>query len=131
MSSSLVADASFVVNAWLPGDDQGRRAHDFLESHHVFVPELLFVEVSKQFRRFENIGWPDAEREFSRFLSAPWFVIPFAVYGRLAWTFRHDVSLTDACYVALARGLRVPLVTHDLKLAKTAARYCDVMTPNF
>ncbi|MCT2226053.1 type II toxin-antitoxin system VapC family toxin [Microbacterium paraoxydans] len=43
------------------------------------------------------------------------------------WTLREDVSAYDAGYVALAEALDVPLLTADHRLAKTAARYCDVV----
>ena len=35
-----------------------------------------------------------------------------------AWTLRANVSAYDACYVALARDLRCPLVTRDLRLSR-------------
>ena len=43
------------------------------------------------------------------------------------WSLRDDVSAYDAGYVALAEALDVPLLTADRRLAKTAARYCDVV----
>jgi predicted nucleic acid-binding protein len=43
------------------------------------------------------------------------------------WSLREDVSAYDAGYVALAEALDVPLLTADHRLAKTAARYCDVV----
>ncbi len=43
------------------------------------------------------------------------------------WTLRNDVSAYDAGYVALAETLGIPLLTFDRRLAKTAARYCDVV----
>lgn len=43
------------------------------------------------------------------------------------WSLREDVSAYDAGYVALAEALDVPLLTADRRLAKTAARYCDVV----
>jgi predicted nucleic acid-binding protein len=35
-----------------------------------------------------------------------------------AWTLRANVTPYDACYVALARGLKCPLVTSDHKLSR-------------
>ena len=43
------------------------------------------------------------------------------------WTMRHDISAYDAGYVALAEALGIPMLTLDRKLARTAARYCDVV----
>jgi predicted nucleic acid-binding protein len=43
------------------------------------------------------------------------------------WMLRDDVSAYDAGYVALAEALGMPLLTLDRRLAKTAARYCDVV----
>ena len=43
------------------------------------------------------------------------------------WSLRDEVSAYDAGYVALAEALDVPLLTADRRLAKTAARYCDVV----
>lgn len=45
------------------------------------------------------------------------------------WSLRHNFSTYDASYIALAAALGIPLVTSDLRLAKAASRYCDVLTP--
>jgi len=44
------------------------------------------------------------------------------------WQLRHDITVFDAAYVALAEALGVPLLTADRKLARTASRYCEVIT---
>lgn len=44
------------------------------------------------------------------------------------WTFRHNMSAYDSSYVALAEALNAPLVTTDMRLARSAERYCDVLT---
>ncbi len=43
------------------------------------------------------------------------------------WGFRENFSAYDAAYVALARSLGAPLLTSDLRLARSAVRYCDVI----
>lgn len=43
------------------------------------------------------------------------------------WMLRDEISAYDAGYVALAEALGAPLLTLDRRLAKTAARYCDVI----
>ena len=45
------------------------------------------------------------------------------------WQFRHDLTAYDASYVALAQALGAPLVTTDLRLARTAIRWCRVIVP--
>jgi predicted nucleic acid-binding protein len=45
------------------------------------------------------------------------------------WGFRHDLTAYDASYVALAQALGAPLVTADLRLARTARRWCHVIVP--
>jgi predicted nucleic acid-binding protein len=44
------------------------------------------------------------------------------------WAMRHTLTAYDASYVALAEALNVPLVTRDLRLARAAEEYCDVIT---
>lgn len=40
---------------------------------------------------------------------------------RDAWTYRHDVRLTDALYVALAARLGAPLITTDVRLSRAGS----------
>jgi predicted nucleic acid-binding protein len=39
---------------------------------------------------------------------------------RTAWTFRDNIAARDALYVALARGIRAPLITTDARLSRAA-----------
>ena len=43
-----------------------------------------------------------------------------------AWALRANLSAYDAVYVALAEGLRAPLLTLDVKLAKTTGHVAKI-----
>ena len=45
------------------------------------------------------------------------------------WRMRDNLTAYDAGYVALAELLGIPLVTMDLRLARAARRWCDVIVP--
>ena len=50
----------------------------------------------------------------------------FAPYADRAWELRHNVSVYDAWYVAVAEALGVPLVTTDGRLAEASGLRCEV-----
>ena len=92
-------------------------------------PDLVFSEVGHVLRAEERRSSVDLTEHFATFIKSPWTFFRFSEYASIAWPLRHDVSLYDACYVALAMGLRIPLVTLDRKLASAATRYCEVHIP--
>ncbi|HAA80022.1 MAG TPA: twitching motility protein PilT [Microbacteriaceae bacterium] len=56
--------------------------------------------------------------------------MPFGAYAYAVCPARHDISLYDAGYMALAQKTRFPLITLDRKLAAIARRHCEVVTPD-
>src|SRR5690606_29497889 len=44
------------------------------------------------------------------------------------WHLRRDIAEVGDTCVALTYALWIPLLTADCKLARTASRYCDVVT---
>lgn len=98
----------------------------------VDAPTTFDIEALSAVRKAELRGLIDAH-EAADVLSV-WSAMNIRRHGirRLAsrmWHFRHDITPADASYVALAEALGVPLVTADRRLARTAARYCDVIVP--
>ena len=67
---------------------------------------------------------------FEKLLGFRWVSMPFEAYAYAVCPARHDISLYDAGYVALAQKTRFPLITLDRKLAVTARRHCEVVTPD-
>ena len=129
MPASMVLDASVVVNGLVDPTDVGRAARVLMAQPEVFVPDLLYSEVSNALRKEELRQQHSMDRQFDSLLKLPWDRVPSAAFARLTWPLRHDVSLYDAAYVALAMVLRVPLATTDKKLARVATRYCEVVIP--
>lgn len=125
----MVIDASVVVDGLLDHSVAGDHCRDLMGQSGVYVPDLLYSEVSNALRREEVRRQRSMEPEFRVLLRLPWDRVPFATFGPLTWALRHDVSLYDASYVALAMALRVPVATHDRKLASVATRYCEVVIP--
>lgn len=125
----IVADASVVIEAWVDPLGKGEDSRRVLADSTVWVPDLLFPEVSHSLRKFEVAGFLGMSDAFAGLAAVPWHTARFEDYAEILWPLRHDVSLYDACYVALAMVLRAPLVTLDRKLAASARRYCDVTIP--
>jgi len=122
---SVVLDASVLVDALLVGVSLPER-----EEWH--APDLVDVEVLSALRRTTLTGSvtpSDARDALDTHLA---FQIRRHGTRRLLprmWALRHDIIAADASYVALAESLGAALVTTDLRLARVAVRYCDVVTP--
>jgi predicted nucleic acid-binding protein len=112
----------------------GRRAADIhahlaSEGQAWHAPHLIEVEVCHVFRRL-NLSRQMTDlrgRQALRDLSA--LGLSLHEHGPLlprAWSLRANLSAYDAMYVALAEGLRAPLLTLDAKLAKTTGHVAKI-----
>ena len=125
----IVADASVIVEAWTSTSSVAEECRKILAQRLVHVPELLFSEVSHVLRKHERLTSEDMSHHIDSLISSPWSTSRYQEYASVAWRFRHDVTMYDASYLALATILRLPLVTLDRKLASVANRYCEVVIP--
>jgi predicted nucleic acid-binding protein len=117
----IVIDASIVIEVLLQTNDGliiGEKLLIREESLH--APHLIDVEVAQVLRRYVLRGELYAERvrqaldvlaEFplTRYAHEP-------LLGRM-WALRENLTAYDAAYVALAEGLRVPLLTRDRRIS--------------
>jgi predicted nucleic acid-binding protein len=85
------------------------------------APDLLHVEAVSTLRRLEQSGTITAGRAaqaIGDLVRAPFRRLPTRSLLTDMWSLRANVSAYDACYVALARALRCPLVTGDTRLGR-------------
>lgn len=127
MIASCVIDAGVGIKLFLAEPDSPIAERLFLiladnPSARFYVPDLFFIECGnilwKYVRRFQ---YPvnDALNDIRDLRDLALDVISTADLLPEAFEIavRHDITAYDACYVALANALAVPLVTADRKLA--------------
>ena len=114
---SAAADALFAL---LTADPPGR----------LVVPDLFYVECAnilwKHVRRF-GYSADDARQNLADLTALSVIAVPIVdlVAEALPIALDNGISAYDACYVALARRLQLPLVTADERLVRVFARSTD------
>ncbi|MCA9450155.1 MAG: type II toxin-antitoxin system VapC family toxin [Candidatus Omnitrophica bacterium] len=122
----LVLDASVVIKLLVeePLSDRVDRLFDLLadsSDHQFFVPDLLYIECSnilwKYTRRF-GLPETEAKKKLEEIYALDFDVIPILGYlpNALEAALKHEISVYDGCYIAVADFLKAPLVTADEKL---------------
>lgn len=120
----IVVDASAALEALLGTSAAGavrRRILDPAETLH--APHLLDLEVAQVLRRYAAAGRITPER--GRLALADLDDLPLRRYGHAVllprvWELRHNLTVYDAAYVALAETLDATLLTCDLRIAGAA-----------
>ncbi len=88
------------------------------ESLH--APQLIDIEVTQVLRRYTLAGalTPQRSQEaLDDLLDFPIERYPHAPFIQRVWELRNNLTAYDAVYVALAEGLKAPLLTRDARLA--------------
>ena len=110
----------------------GRTLRD--QPGELWTAEHFHVEVAKVFRRDVLAGVMSdrrAEALVDELVSWPLFVASVAPLLPEAWTLRHNITIHDAVYVALTRGLDdAVLVTADARLARAPGLGVTVVSPD-
>jgi predicted nucleic acid-binding protein len=125
-----VIDASALVEFTLNPELASRSRHLFDDD--VFAPALLIAEslnaLKKQITR-KRISAPRATFAMRRIQTVPIELLSMHNLTEKVWNLSKTFSTYDACYVALAQHLAVPLITCDTKLATEAKKLVPVLVP--
>jgi predicted nucleic acid-binding protein len=124
---TAVFDASVVVSGLVDAGAAGRWSEERLRSGSIIAPHLLPVEVANILRRAAlrgDISQDTASLAHADLQELQIELFGYAIVAERAWELRQNLSLYDACYVALAELLDVELATLDKRLARAPGPRC-------
>jgi predicted nucleic acid-binding protein len=118
----IVTDASAILEVLLQTPAAANiEDRIFAASESLHAPHLIDLEIAQVLRRYVSRGdmYPDRARmALDLFSSFPITRYSHEPLLRRIWVLRPNLTAYDAAYVALAEGLRAPLLTRDERLAK-------------
>ena len=129
---TLVIDSSTLLDALTGTDRTGAWAEAMLDDPHLAVPEFAFAETSNLLRRMEllkRLSRAEATTVFRDLLRLPLERHAFAPFAERIWQLRHNLTVYDAWYVAVAEQLGCPLVTLDVNLYRAPGPACEIIIP--
>jgi predicted nucleic acid-binding protein len=126
----IVVDASALLELLLRTDAANTiEARLFRRGETIHVPALIDLEVAQVLRRYVARSEMLAPRARAALDIVAQFPMERYLHEPLLpriWELRENLTAYDAAYVALAEGLRAPLVTCDGKLANAPGVRADV-----
>ena len=127
----IVLDSSAAADLLLRSRPQAAWVEAQLDAANwdLHAPYVLDIEVARTIRRFVLGGALTTERgavtlELLAGLSLTRY--PHVPLFARAWELRHVADVADACFVALAQLLGVPVVTTDERLARTPGLQVEI-----
>jgi predicted nucleic acid-binding protein len=126
----IVLDASALADVVVP-TPLGARIGPLVEAHgaDVHAPALIDAEAASAIRRIELRGDLSEDRAWDALTSVldfPLVRYPCDALLARAWELRHNLTVYDGLYVALAEAIGAALVTTDARLALAAERHAAV-----
>jgi predicted nucleic acid-binding protein len=126
----IVVDASVIVEMLLH-TSAGRSIEDtlFAAGESLHAPHIIDLEVAHVMRRLaaaHELSSTGGRRRLAAMADFPLTRYRHDLLLQRIWELRHNLSAYDAAYIALAEGLGVPLVTRDIRLARTRGHRAKV-----
>ncbi len=124
-----VVDASVGIQLFIAGplSDPAHQLFSQLTAEppaRIHVPDLFYIEIANAFWkyvRWQGLAIEQAQEYLHQLGRLDLHVMSTAhlMTDALAQASLYQITAYDACYVALAQRLSLPLITADVKLAKT------------
>lgn len=109
------------------GGPDGDLCRAAMRGQVLVAPDLLRIEVVSVIRRqaaARTLTKRQADHAIDDLLTLPITLFPTTPLLRRCWALRANVTVYDACYIALAEALDVPLLTADARLANSPGTHC-------
>ena len=132
MTEPVVCDASALTALLLDAGPDGSWVADTLGGRRLVAPGLAAWETANIIRRHELAGIVSSDQAAQAHADLRDLAIEFWPYELLAgraWEHRHNLSVYDASYVALAELLHTALVTLDRRIRAAPGLTCSVLAP--
>jgi predicted nucleic acid-binding protein len=129
-SDWLVIDASAVVAVLADVGPAGEWTTAQVAGARLLAPDLMPYEAGNILRRHVLAGILDATAAtlaHSDLTALQFDLCPYSALAERAWALRHNLTIYDAAYIALAELLEVPLLTLDARLAQASGPRCEIM----
>lgn len=134
MSDGLaVVDASCLVRVLTSSDEIATAVKTFLRGKALYAPTLVDYEVTSALRGLSRKRQEieQAAGAYLRYLAAmPIRRESAQPLVERVWSLRHNYTVYDASYVALAEALDATLVTCDEKFERAGVARCSIETIN-
>jgi predicted nucleic acid-binding protein len=129
----VVCDASALVALLLDSGPDGRWVTERFTGSQLIAPSLVAFEAANIIRRHELaglVGTDQAVQAHADLIDLAIELWPYELVARRAWELRHNLSIYDGGYVALAELAKATLVTLDRRIAAATGPRCAVATPD-
>jgi predicted nucleic acid-binding protein len=132
MSGFVVADSSTLFAVLADDSPHAHWAAAQLHNHSLAAPHLAIFETANIIRRYVAAGLLDptaaseSHRTLLRIKCSLW---PYSVIAERVWELRHEVTVYDASYIAVAEMINAPFITLDRRVKRANGPRCEILTP--